>query len=94
MRAVWPYALLSALIVACLGEQELRDDCATGGASCPSCQSDAECVIVSNPCHATAVCTHARRDPPIAVNQIGCNREYDVPEPSRCGCVAGVCRAR
>jgi hypothetical protein len=54
--------------------------------------SDSDCEIVSNACHATALCTDRRRQ--VAVNQIGCSVEYDVPPPERCGCVQGTCRAR
>jgi hypothetical protein len=38
--------------------------------------------------------THRDRDPPLGVIQIGCSLAYDEPPPERCGCVAGVCRAR
>jgi hypothetical protein len=78
----------------CRGEQELRDDCPTAGGACPTCREDTECVIVSNECHAHAACTHRDRDPPLAVNMIGCNYEYDRPPAERCGCVDGTCRAR
>lgn len=83
-------------LAACHGEQALRDDCATAGGDCPACQDDRDCVIVSNACHETATCTHARRDPPLAVTQEGCASwlAYDVPPAERCGCVQSVCRAR
>jgi len=82
------------ILLACKGEQELRDDCPSSGTACPPCATDADCIIASNTCHESAVCTHRRREPPIGVNQIGCNSEYDKPPPERCGCVASVCRSR
>lgn len=89
------FALVLAGILACgKGEQELRDDCPTAGTACPACTSDSDCTIVSNPCHETATCTHARREPVLTVNQIGCNSEYDRPPAERCGCVSSVCRTR
>lgn len=96
MRIVHLVAPLGALVVlgACRGEQELRDDCPTAGAACPACTKDEDCAIVSNPCHASATCTSRARTPTLAVNQIGCNLEYDVPPAEHCGCIAGVCRAR
>jgi hypothetical protein len=82
------------LLAACRGEQDLRSDCVADGGACPACTTDSDCIIVSNACYATANCTHRRREPPLAVTQIGCNQEYDVPPPERCGCVSSVCRAR
>lgn len=86
--------IASVLLVACRGEQELHDDCPTAGSACPACTRDEECGIVSNACHAHATCTSRARKPTLAVDQLGCSLEYDVPPAERCGCVAGVCRAR
>jgi hypothetical protein len=85
---------MAFLLGACKGEQELKDDCPSAGGACPLCASDSECVIVSNPCHETATCTHARREPKLVANSIGCGAEYDVPPAESCGCVANVCRSR
>jgi hypothetical protein len=81
-------------VLSCKGEQELRDDCPSAGGACPACATDADCFILSNPCHESAVCTHRRREPALAVNQIGCNSEYDLPPADKCGCVDAVCRSR
>jgi hypothetical protein len=80
--------------IACKGEQELKDDCPHSNGACPACSSDNDCVIVSNPCHETASCTHRNRNPPLSVDQIGCSTEYDKPPANRCGCVQNVCRGR
>lgn len=88
---VW---LVFATILAtssCLGLQDVRDHCLEAPDNCPPCQLDNECVIVSNPCHETAHCTH--RDTHLSVNQIGCNLEYDVPSDDVCRCVEGLCRS-
>jgi len=82
------------LFASCRGEQTLHSDCVDNPGGCPSCASDDQCTIVANACFADADCTHRDRDPPLGVNQIGCALEYDEPPPERCGCVAGVCRAR
>ncbi len=87
-------AVVALVLLACRGEQELRDDCPSAGAACPACREDADCVIVSNTCHEVATCTSKTRNPPFAVDQIGCNWEYDRPPAERCGCVAGVCRSK
>jgi hypothetical protein len=84
----------SALLAACAGTQDLANDCPDADGACPPCSAHEECVVVSNPCHDTAWCTHVDRDPPLAVNQIGCNLEHEVPPDSACGCVRGACAAR
>ena len=85
---------LIGLLASCRGEQKLHSDCIDNPGVCPPCTSDEQCRIVTNPCTPNAFCTHRDRDPPLAVIQIGCSLEYDEPPPERCGCVAGVCRAR
>jgi hypothetical protein len=87
-------AITAVTFAACRGEQELRDDCPSAGNACPACTADADCTIVSNTCLEAATCTSRKREPALAVVQIGCNWEYDAPPAERCGCVAGVCRAR
>lgn len=90
----WVGFALAGLLAACHGEQRLTDDCPTAGTACPACTSDSDCIIASNACHEYATCTHLRREPPMSVNQIGCNDEYDKPPAERCGCVERVCRSR
>jgi len=85
---------LIGLLASCRGEQKLHSDCVDNPGVCPPCTSDEQCSIVTNACLPEASCTHRDRDPPLAVIQIGCALEYDEPPPERCGCVAGVCRAR
>jgi hypothetical protein len=85
---------LLAVFVSCHGEQTLHSDCVDNAGVCPPCTSDEQCGIISNACTPHAYCTHRDREPPLAVTQIGCNIGYDEPPPARCGCVAGVCRAR
>lgn len=94
LRSLFVLTSIAIMVAACRGEQDLRSDCVENGSACPACTSDGDCVIASNACYATANCTHRRREPPLAVTQIGCNQEYDVPPPERCGCVKSVCRAR
>jgi hypothetical protein len=101
MKPVWLFrslfvAVALSAVLACHGEQELHSDCVKSPDVCPPCTTDAECIIVSNECHESAACTHRDRDPPLAVNQIGCSSEleYDRPPPERCGCARNVCRAK
>lgn len=99
MRALILSGLAGAglVLLACglpRGEQELKDDCPTSGPACPPCTTDDDCVIVSNTCNSSAVCTHRKRQPTLSVTQIGCDSEYDRPPPAKCGCVQSVCRTR
>lgn len=81
----------TGVLSGCFGLQEVRDHCLEDNANCPPCQLDSECVIVSNPCHETAHCTH--RDTNLSVDQIGCNYAYDVPSDDVCRCRSGICRS-
>ena len=87
--------LLATLGGGCLGLQDVRDYCVDAqgqpNGNCPTCERDEQCVIVSNACHSTAACVHV--DVELAVNQIGCNLEYDVPSDDVCRCQQGLCRS-
>lgn len=93
MNRSWLPLVSFLLLVACRGEQGLVDDC-VGNDACPACDADADCEIGSNTCEENAFCTSVRRDPALAVTQIGCNVEYDRPPAAACGCVDHVCRSR
>ena len=89
--------LVAAGVAGCRTTQTLNADCVAApnaDATCPTCTADSDCVIVSNPCHDSAACTHRKRKPELAVTLIGCNRENIVPPPESCGCVAGACKPR
>jgi hypothetical protein len=83
-----------ASLLACKGEQVLKDDCPESGKACPACATDAECFIVANACSEIAYCTHRERVPPLAADNATCSGEYDKPAPERCGCVEKICRVR
>ena len=86
--------LLLSLLLSCRGEQELHSDCLENPGACPARSADTDCIIVSNECHPNAYCTHHDRDPPLAVNMIGCNYEYDRSPAWKCGCVEAVCQTQ
>lgn len=76
--------------------QRLVSPCAmepkpTDVSQCPSCTSDAECSVLSNPCLSTASCIPTKGN--WAVITLGCDKaaEY-APTTSPCRCVEGVCR--
>jgi hypothetical protein len=86
-------AILSLLVLATCGDQELLAYCDQEGLDCPPCSSNAECVVLSNACHETASCVH-RDDDTVAVTMDGCNWSYDVPPDSECVCTESVCLPR
>lgn len=92
LTATW----IAVMAVACLGppEQELVSECPLSNGACPACLSDEDCVVVSNECSDVAFCTHADRDPSLAVTAIGCNRPNEVPPDEDCLCLRGGCARR
>jgi hypothetical protein len=83
---------LGFLLVSCGHKQELKSYCLEDPANCPSCSVDADCVIVSNPCHDSAMCSH--KDAHLATTMEGCSFENEVPDASECICKDAVCQAR
>lgn len=89
--------LVLLLVSACgLRTQRLDSPCVAGPQAsdpmaCPACSADADYVIASNSCLATASCVPARGS--WAVVAIGCDplAEY-APAATPCRCVSAVCR--
>ena len=93
------FQLLFMLVttLACgLPTQRLVSPCATepkptDAAQCPSCASDAECSVLSNPCLSTASCIPTKGN--WAVIAIGCETAAQhAPTTTPCRCIEGVCR--
>jgi hypothetical protein len=89
-------AALVMLITGCaLAPQTLSSPClgqpASDGGACPSCATDADCVILSNPCHAAASCVP--KDGNWATDLIGCSVEHP-PTTATCACVDSVCTSK
>lgn len=86
-------------IVSCdLMMQDLKSPCAsdepeaTDTEFCPPCETDADCVIASNPCYREALCVPEHGG--WVIDDVGCSpfQKRDVPPASSCGCVENVCR--
>lgn len=97
VRARGLIVLLSLLGSGCLlAPQTLNSPCVgmpvdTDGGACPACATDADCVIASNRCYASASCVP--KDGNWAVTLLGCSVEHP-PTTMTCGCVNSVCTAR
>ncbi len=78
-----------------LAPQVLDSPCAgqpaTDGGACPACATDADCVIATNRCYASASCVP--REGNWAVTLLGCSVEHP-PTTATCGCVNSVCQAK
>ncbi|MGV3620196.1 MAG: hypothetical protein ACO1OB_05245 [Archangium sp.] len=87
--------LLAVALSACLPAQRLDSPCkdqpATDGGSCPSCETDGDCSIASNPCYESAACVPTAGN--WAVTLLGCSVEHP-PPVEQCGCVNRVCQAK
>jgi len=83
-------SLIAALLFASCG-QEIRDECGRPDSQCLPCETDAECVIRSQPCYDWALCVHKNVE--VNFTSIGCSVEYTAPGDDACRCVAGTCRS-
>ena len=96
MRSYWVIIVIACFLAGCLGangclgEQKIENGCESY--PCPSCSSDDECHIVSNPCHETGQCVHVDLD--LDVTGDGCNYSYDVPSDEICKCVEETCKVK
>ena len=92
MRARGVIAAL--LLAACSLPQQLASPCVgmpVSANTCPACTTDADCAIISNPCHEAASCVPKAAF--WAVDAIGCDFEH-APTTSTCGCVNSVCQKK
>jgi hypothetical protein len=88
---------LAAMTSCGVTPQRLVSPCAaepkpTDASQCPSCASDAECSVLSNPCLSTASCIPTKGN--WAVIAIGCESAAQyAPTTTPCRCIDGVCRS-
>lgn len=88
--------VLFAMLSCGLTAQRLVSPCATDPrptdlSQCPSCASDAECSVLSNPCLSTASCIPTKGN--WAVIAIGCDAAAQYAPPTApCRCIEGACR--
>lgn len=85
--------ILVALVLAACGREATLVTATCGDEPCPSCATDAACIVLHNPCQEVAACGHV--DAPIAVTMEGCDPflEYATPPDERCVCEVDACVA-
>lgn len=91
MKRAWLAMVLSACLPAQTLESPCKDLPATDGGSCPSCETDTECGILSNRCYESAMCVPTAGN--WAVTLIGCVDQHP-PTVEQCGCVERVCQTK
>lgn len=89
-------SVVSVALSGCiLVPQALESPCADLPVSedvCPACNTDADCGVLSNPCHASAICVPSEGNWGVTADGCLFLAQRAVPAASRCRCVDSVCQ--